>query len=488
MARQTGSSYLIRGGIVIDGTGARGQHADIRVRGDRVVEIGKLKPEPGDIVVDASGRVVSPGFIDAHSHADGGILDDPNAETQIRQGITTSCVGQDGSSNSPLAEWFSKIERTGVALNFGSFVGHGTARDYAMGKDYKRPSTPAEIQKMRAFVAGEMKAGALGLSSGLEYDPGIYSTTEELIALAEVAGVYNGIYISHVRDEENKALESFTELIRIAREGRLPAQISHIKLASSNVWGKTGDVFRLMDNARREGLDISADVYPYNYWQSTIIVLIPTRNWDDRAAWAKGVAEVGGPANVLLTTYSPDPSWQGKTIADISKMTGKDFVTVIQEIVAKTHGDGPNKGHESVVVTAMREADVRAFIRDPRIMFCTDGGLHPTHPRGAGSFPRMLGYYCREQRLFSLEEAIRKATSLPAKRMAFKGRGQIAPGYKADLVIFDPRTIRDTATTKNPASPPIGLGDVFVNGTPVLAGGQITGKHPGEALRRKERS
>ena len=478
-------TLLIKNGVVIDGTGARGQRADILVVGDTVQKIGPNLTDSADTMIDAGGRTVSPGFIDTHSHADGGLLENPDAETQIRQGITTSVVGQDGGSHFPLADWLTQVEKRHVTLNIASFVGHGTVRGQAMGADYKRKATPDEIQRMRVLVAQEMRAGGLGLSSGLEYDPGLYSDTPEIIALAEVAGSFGGLYISHVRDEEDGALTSFRELIEIAEKGRLPAQISHIKLASTPVWGKAGDVFRLMDNAGRRGADITADLYPYPYWQSSIIVLIETREWDKRELWEKGLAEIGGAKNVLLSSYEPDPAWAGKTIEEIAGMTGKDPVTIIQEIVKKTHGDTPEtKKGESVVVTAMQERDIRAFIAHPRIMFCTDGGLRGTHPRGAGSYPRILGKYVREERVIPLEEAIRKATSLPASRMGFRDRGVLVPGKKADIVLFDPRTIHDTATTKNPQSAPVGLQDVIINGVHVLRDGKMTGERPGAVLRR----
>ena len=318
--------------------------------------------------------IVAPGFIDTHSHADGGLLEKPNAESAIRQGITTAIIGQDGFSHLPLAKFFADIEAKPVALNFASFVGHGTVRSEVLGKDYKRAATTGEIEKMSALVEQEMQSGALGLSSGLEYDPGLYSTTEEVIACAKVAGAQGGIYISHVRDEENEALTSFRELIRIAEEAHLPAQISHIKLGSRPVWGKAKETLKLMQDARQRGLDISADVYPYTFWRSTITVITPTRDWNDRAAWQKGLDEIGGPDNVLLSTYTPDPTWQGKTIAEIAHSTGQDAVTIIQEIVKNTHGEGAT-GREGVVVTAMQESDLRQFIAAPHIMFCTDGGL-----------------------------------------------------------------------------------------------------------------
>lgn len=477
---------LITGGTLVDGTGARGRRADVRVAGETILEVGgRLAPRPGERVIDARGLVVAPGFIDTHSHADGGLLENPDAEVMIRQGITTSVVGQDGGSAYPLAKFFSDLEQKHVALNIASFVGHGSARGFALGSDYKRAATPGEILRMRAYVAEGMRAGALGLSSGLEYDPGLYGTTEEVIACAKVASAYGGMYISHVRDEENEALTSFRELVRIADEARLPGQISHIKLGSSPVWNHAGQVLKMMADASRGGPMITADVYPYTYWQSTITVIIPTRDWDDRKQWETGLAEIGGAQNVLLTSYSPDPAREGKTIAEIAQASGKDAVTVIQEIVQKTHGPNaaPNQ-NESVVVTAMQESDLKTFLAAPNVMFCTDGGLRPSHPRGAGSYPRILGRYVREQHVLPLEQAVRKATSLPAARMGFLDRGRIAPGYKADLVLFDPATIIDQATTAKPAAPPVGLPYVLVNGQIVLDNSKITGAHPGQVLRR----
>jgi N-acyl-D-amino-acid deacylase len=443
---QAQKSTLISGGTVIDGSGAKRRLADVRIVGDTITDIGKLRPKPGEKVIDATGLIVAPGFIDAHSHADGGLLTDPDAETQVRQGITTSVVGQDGSSHFPLASWFAEVEAKHVALNIASFVGHGTVR------------------------------------SGLEYDPGFYSTTDELIACAKAAAKYHGIYISHVRDEGDKAFESFKELITIAEKGGLPAQISHIKLDTSPVWNKAPDVMKLMQDAHKRGLDISADVYPYTYWQSTIIVLIPTRDWSDRKAWETGLAEVGGPEHVRLSTYTPDSSWAGKTIAEIAAMTGRDPITIVQEVVQKTHGEGAT-GSESVVVTAMTESDLDTFIAAPGIMFCTDGSLRPSHPRGAGSFPRVLGEYVRTKHLLTFEEAIRKATSLPAARFGFAHRGKIARGMKADIVLFDPATVQDKATVAAPAAEPVGLPTVLINGVPVLENGKITGAHPGAVLR-----
>ena len=480
--RRAVDAILIVGGTVVEGTGVPRRKADVRIVGDTIREIGDLTPQAGERVIEAKGLIVAPGFIDTHSHADGGILEMPDAETQIRQGITTVVAGQDGGHPFPLRKKLDEIAQKPVAPNIAFFAGHGTLRREVMGQNYKRPAATGEILRMCALMEQEMEAGALGLSSGLEYDPGHYSTTAELIALAKVAAQHGGLYISHVRDESNQALKSFRELIEIAEKAKLPAQISHIKLGTTPVWGKAREVLKMMADARKQGLDITADVYPYLYWQSTITVLIPSREWDNRAVWQKGLAEVGGAKNVLLTTYEPDPTWQGKTLAQLAEQTGKDPVSLIQEIVQKTHRVSPER-RESVVVTAMTEDDLRAFIADSHIMFCSDGGLRGTHPRGAGTYPRILGRYVREAKVLSLEEAIRKMTSLPAARMGFRERGAVQVGKKADIVLFDPETIRDTATTTNPTAPPVGLPTVLVNGVVVLDNGKITGEHPGAVLR-----
>jgi N-acyl-D-amino-acid deacylase len=478
------ASLLLRGGTLIDGTGAPRRRADLRVSNGVIQEIGQLKPKSVEKVIDARGLIVAPGFIDTHSHADGGLLLAPDAELPIKQGITTAIIGQDGGSNLPLSTFWAAIKARPVALNLASFVGHGSIRNAVMGEDYKRAATPAEIAKMTALVEREMKSGALGLSSGLEYDPGLYAKTEEVVALAKVAAKYRGIYISHVRDEENEALTSIRELIRIAEAAKLPAQISHIKLGSRPVWNRTAEVFRLMSDAKRRGIEISADIYPYTYWRSTITVITPTRDWSDRAAWQKGLEEIGGAKNVLLSTYTPNLAWQGKTIAQIALETGRDAVAIVQEIVQKTHSEG-STGREGVVVTAMQEDDLRRFIAHPNIMFCTDGGLRGGHPRAAGSFPRVLARYVRQLHVLKLEDAIRKMTSLPARRMGLSERGELKIGKKADIVLFDATKVIDTATTANPMSKPLGLPMVIVNGVPVLQGGEMTGARPGMVLLRQ---
>ncbi|AIE85354.1 N-acyl-D-amino-acid deacylase family protein [Fimbriimonas ginsengisoli] len=478
----TRSGIVIRGGTVYDGTGRPPFAADVRIEGDKIVGVGTIRPQKGDRIIDATGLAVAPGFIDAHSHADGGILEDPNAETQIRQGITTAVVGEDGGSALPVSKFFTQLEQHPASINFASFTGQGTIRQAVLGNDQRKP-TAAELKRMKELVDQDMRAGALGLSTGLEYEPNRYADTAEIVELTKVAARHHGIYISHVRNEDNQAFEAFRELIEVARQAHIPAEINHIKLCSTRVWGREPEVGRMMEAARKEGLDITADVYPYTYWQSTIRVIIPTEEFGNRALWEQGLKDVGGPSHVLLTGYSPDPTWAGKTIAELADKTGKDPITLIQEIIERCYGKG-NKGEESVVVTAMSEEDITNFIRDPHIMFCSDGGLHGTHPRGAGSFPRILGVYARERKVISMTEAIRKMTSLPAKRFGFRDRGVIASGKTADITLFDPKTVVDTATTKEPEAKPIGIPTVIVRGVVVLENGDPTGAHPGRAWRK----
>lgn len=479
-------SILIQGGTVYDGSGRAGKVLDVRIQGDTIVAVGRLKPLAGDRIVSARGLAVAPGFIDAHSHADEGIKDHPDAESQVRQGITTSVVGQDGEWKEPVRPYLTGIENIHPAINFAAFSGEGGIREKVMGKDFQRVARPGEIRTMAALVEEDMKDGALGLSTGLEYNPGWYSSTEELIAMGKMAAKYHGIYISHVRDETNGELQAFQELIRIGRESGMPAQISHIKLAVASMWGKYDEVRKLFADSdkpqaarRRPQFPLTADIYPYTYWSSTISVLTNSRDWGNKKVWEEGLKDVGGAQNVRLVRYTPDRTWVGKTLAEISKTTGKDPASLIMEAIDKTK-DG--KGEEGIVCTAMREEDLRRFLAMPQIMFCTDGSIGGSHPRGAGSFPRILGRYVREQHIVSLAEAIRKGTSFPASRFGLTGRGLIAKGMKADVVVLDPRTIIDEATPENPTANSVGIVDVFVNGVPVLENAKMTGRRGGRAL------
>lgn len=475
------SSILIAGGTLIDGTGARGRRAEVRIEGDQIKEIGEiggsgqLKPRTGEKVIDARGMIVAPGFIDLHNHSERGLETEPTAKSQVLQGITTLAIGPDGGSPWPIADYLAKREEQRTAVNLISFVGHATVRQRVMGRNYNRAATEAEIAQMSQLVEQGMREGAVGLSTGLEYDVGHPATTEEVIALARIAARYGGIYMSHIRDEADEAMSAFAEAIRIGREAHLPIQISHIKLGTVSVWEKAPQVVAMIETARREGVDVMADCYPYDAWHSTITVLIPSRRHDDSAAVGKGLADVGGAANVLVTSCRAHPDYEGKTLEEIARLRSMTPVEVYMQIV--------KDGGASVVCRSMKESDIRIFYRQPWVMVASDGGIGARHPRGAGTYPRVLGRYVREQRWLTLEEAIRKMTSLPAARLSLRDRGVIKAGMKADVVVFDPNRVIDTATMTNPVAESIGISHVIVNGRLVLEAGQVTGARPGAVLR-----
>lgn len=474
------ASTLLVNGVVVDGHGGPRYQADVRIQGDRIVAVGHLNRLPGETVVDLKGLVVAPGFIDAHSHADFGIAKEPTAVSQITQGITTAVVGQDGIWSKPVKAQLEEFARLKPSLNFAMFSGHGGIRGQVMGKAFERAATPGEIVLMDGLVEADMQAGALGLSSGLEYDPGHYATTEELISLAAVAGRHGGLYISHVRDEGNGALESFRELIRIGREAHCPAQVSHIKLGTQPVWGKASEAVALFEEARRSGVRVTADIYPYLYWQSSITAMTVSREFDKLETWQRALDETGGGKNVLLTKYSPNPAWQGKTMAELAATTGKSEAAVVLEIVQQTTG---GKGEESAVVTAMTEPDMKTFAQWRDTMFCSDGSIGGTHPRGAGSFPRVLSTFVRGGSWLTLEDAVRKMTFLPAQTLKLADRGEIRPGAFADLVVFDSVAVQDTATPKTPTTLSQGVRFVWVNGVLSLRDGKVIGR-AGRALKR----
>jgi N-acyl-D-amino-acid deacylase len=481
-APQPPRTVLIAGAVVVDGTGGPRRQADVRIEGDRIAAVGRLRPREGETVVRGEGRVLAPGFIDTHSHADRGLSQAPEAATQIRQGVTTAIVGQDGFSNLPLADFFRGLEEKPAALNVASFAGHSTIRRAVLGEDYRKTAAGSDLERMRALVEQEMRSGALGLSTGLEYEIGSYADTAEVIACARAAAAQGGLYISHMRDEETDVFASLRETARIAEEARVPAQVSHIKLAAATVWGRAGEALRLMERVRKPAGPLTADVYPYTYWASTLRTLVPREKQGDRRAWEAALAEVGGPANVRLSRFFPDRSWEGRTLAELAERERKDPLALVMEILERTQGAPP--GGERVVVTAMAEEDVRRFLAAPQVMIGSEGAVTGDHPRIAGTYPRILGRYVREERVLTLEEAVRKMTSFPARRMGIRDRGVIRTGMKADLVLFDPDTVIDRATVDDPNAAPVGISHVWVNGRPVLEAGRITAERPGQVVRR----
>jgi N-acyl-D-amino-acid deacylase len=331
---------------------------------------------------------------------------------------------------------------------------------------------------MRLLVEQAMREGAMGLSTGLEYETGKPASTEEVIALAKAAGANGGIYISHIRDEADKSFEALAEAIQIGREARLPVQISHIKLGTLKVWGKSKQVVDLINKARSRGQDVTADCYPYDAWSSTIRVLIPSGRHDDPIDVARGLADVGGPANVTIVSCRAHPDYEFKTMAEISKQENISPVELYMKIV--------REGGAGVVCHSMKDADIQMFYRQPWVMVSSDGGIGSRHPRGAGTYPRVLGRFVRELRWLSLPEAIRKMTSFPAARFKLQDRGLIRAGFKADLVLFDPVRVIDRATFKDPQLVADGVKRVFVNGVEVWNDGKATGERSGQALRLRK--
>lgn len=481
------AEVLVQQARVVDGTGAPAFVADVRIRGDRITEVApQLAPRPGEQVRDARGLVLAPGFIDVHSHADRGLLTDPDAATQTRQGITTMLVGQDGESAYPLRDWFARLDAAPLGVNVATMVGHATVRAQVMGRGLFRAARPEELAQMQRILAAEMAAGAFGLSTGLEYEEAIFSTTDEVVELAKVAGAAGGFYISHVRDEGRRVFEAFDELLRIGRDAKLPVQITHIKLGTPSTWGLAAQ--RLpgyFERAAREGVDLRADVYPYTYWHSTLRVLVTDRSFFDPQKVAAGLADNGGAENIRVARYAPDPALAGKTLREIAAVWGVSEVDAYMRMVRETSGSLVAGGEmESIIGTSMSEEDVRWFVAHPQIVFCSDGELHGAHPRGAGTFPRILGRYVREQGALSLEAAVHKMTGLAARYLGLTDRGRIAPGFVADLVLFDPATVIDNATVEDPEAAPTGIIGVMNAGEWVIEDGRSTGKRPGKALRK----
>jgi N-acyl-D-amino-acid deacylase len=470
----TASTWIVVGAQVADGTGKPLETKNVRISGDQILEVGALEPKPGEKVVSGNGLVLAPGFIDVHNHSERGLVDDPLAETQISQGITTLVIGADGDSPWPIGDYLEARRKAPATVNVMTMVGHATVRSQVMGEDFKRRATKDEIAKMAALVDQGMREGGAGLSSGLEYDVGSYSSTGELIALSKAAARRGGFYMTHTRDEGNKSFKALQEAAIISHEGGLPLEISHIKLATVDVWGQAAKVVTLFQQRRMLGQDVTADCYPYEAWHSDLYTLVPNKKYNDRASVERGIRDVGGPSRVTITACTSHPEYAGRTLEEIAKAENTTPTTLFSRIIAD--------GGAEVIGHSMKEEDVFEFYKQPWVMVASDGGIHSAHPRGAGTFPRVLGRYVRVRKLLTLQEAIRKMTSLPARRMKLSDRGVIAPGRRADLVLFDPKTVIDHSTFTDPEKLSEGIVLVAVNGQPVWADGKPTGARPGRVL------
>jgi N-acyl-D-amino-acid deacylase len=474
---------------VIDGIGGTAREANVRLVENRIAEVGDFEPGRADTIVDAAGLVLAPGFIDTHSHHDIGLLDMPEALAAVSQGITTIVAGQDGGQQYPLAEFFARLEADPVAINVASYAGHGTLRGRVMGEDYQRRMTLPELTEIAELLEAEMEAGALGLATGLEYDPGSFSSTGELIALASVVATRGGRYMSHIRSEDQFFWDAIDEAITIGREVGLPVRVSHIKLAMSRWWGQSDRLIRKLDAARESGIDLTADIYPYRAWHTDfawLVTLFPERDLDRRDGAEYILRDMLSPEGILLPDYRPEPAYNGMTVAEISALRETDPETALMDLLKAEMAMGDEGGGSPMLGFAMDEPDMEALMAWPHTVVGSDGELNGSHPRGYGAFTRYLGHYIRERKVLSLEEGVRRITSMPAQQVGLRGRGSIEGGNYADLVLFDPDTIEDRATAESPHLPSLGIAKVWVNGQLVFEDGQVTGNRPGVPIRRND--
>ncbi|MFN7258333.1 MAG: N-acyl-D-amino-acid deacylase family protein [Cyclobacteriaceae bacterium] len=478
---------VIRGGMLFDGSGNPGVVTDLAINADTIAFVGDLSNAIGAKEVNGNGLILAPGFIDTHSHHDRGLSEDPSGLALVSQGITTIIVGQDGGSDLPLKKYFQLLIDSPVAVNVGSYSGHNTLRDRVLGDDFKRKSTQSEIDSMVKLLRVDMEAGAFGLSTGLEYDPGIYSSKEEVLQLAKILPDYKGRYISHLRSEDRYFWDALQEIITIGREVKVPVQISHFKLAMRGLWGKADSALLLLNEARKEGIEITADLYPYTYWSSTIRVLFPERNFRDEKEAAFILKEVTSAEGIIFSKYGPNPDYNGKSLAEVASLEKMSPEKMLVEIIKRL--DDCRKKNDncggSIVATSMDEEDVKKLMKWPYTNICSDGTSSGRHPRGFGAFTRVLGHYVRDEKTIAMSEAIYKMTGLAADQIGIKKRGRIKVGNYADLVLFDEKSVKDEATIQNPQLVSKGIEQVWVNGKEVFTKGNVTGNLVGKVIYRQ---
>ena len=487
-------AYLIRNATVVDGTGGPAFTGSVLVRGDKIAHAGGAEmPADGATVIDGTGLVVCPGFIDLHTHCDTGSprLTEPAGRANpnyVAQGVTTVVTGNCGAGPVDAAKFFAALEAGGVGTNVVHQVPHGSLREQVMG-NADRPPTAAELAGMEKLTDKAFADGAWGLATGLIYTPGAYAKTDELIALAKVAGRHGGHYASHIRDEGAGLLGAIEEAVRIGKEGGCPVHVSHIKASGKAAHGLSARAVGLIETARRGGQVVTADQYPYTASSTSLrAILVPTRYRDGteaeyvarlddprtgpkiRADLEAALAERGNGKLIQIARYAKTPAWQGKRIADVAAAEGKSPVDVVLEI-ERTGGAG-------VVNFAMSEEDVRVYMKQLWVATASDGGVQLAtassvpHPRSYGTFPRKIGFYAIEEKLVPLEQAVRSCTGLPADVLRLTDRGYLRPGCYADVVVFDPKAFRDAATFDKPHRYPAGVRWVFVNGRPAVADGK----------------
>ena len=523
---------VIKNGLILDGTGGPAWTADLGIAGDTITAIGSIQPEQGKKILEAEGLQVSPGFIDIHTHSDGNILVYPGADSRVRQGITTEITGNCGDSAAPLtgldadqrrkewkeesgidaswtdlASYFELLEKTGIAINQAMLVGQGTLRQNAIGL-VDRPLSSEEMRSVIYALEEVLEQGAIGLSTGLEYAPGIYTPTSEIVELARLVARRDGLYASHIRDEEQLLLEAVNEAIEIGRQAGVRVEISHLKASGQPNWNKQNAALALLENGRQQGINVLADAYPYTAFSTGLSILLEP--WVREGGSTAIVQHLKDPADririrtevsermskdlgdfdlIVISRLQTEKnrSLIGKSLTEIGQIWNAEPVDAMLRLLEEEETSVSFIGH------GMSEENVERVLSHPLVMLGSDGwSMAPTgkaaesrpHPRSYGSFPRVLGYYVRERQLFDLPTAVKKMTSMPASQAGITDRGRIAVGMKADLVVFNADTIKDEATFESPHRFPLGIEYVLVNGIPVVERGQPTTARPGRALRK----
>ncbi|WP_332367721.1 amidohydrolase family protein [Spirosoma telluris] len=484
---QLPQTQLITNILLIDGAGTAPRKASVRLRNDRIWEVGELTAFPNESVTDGKGLVLAPGFIDSHSHHVSGFDSQPDALAVVNQGITTIVSGQDGGSY-----WMdslqAQLKRKPVAVNIATYTGHATLRQQAMGVNgLYRTAKPEEVDKMKALLRAEMSKGSLGLSTGLEYEAAFFSNRDEVIQLAQAAADSGGRYISHIRSEDVMLDDALDEIIQIGRMTKMPVQISHLKIALRDKWGQSSQLLAQLERARAEGINITADCYPYDYWMSTLRVLFPKRDYTNATSAEFAVNQLFDPTQSVLVRFAANPAYAGKTVGDIAQLRNEKPAQTLMGLVAEAstfaQKNPEAEGVEGIMGKSMDEPDVKNFLAWSHTNICSDGA-YGGHPRGYGAFTRVLGRYVRDQKLMPLETAIYKMTALTAEHLGLKNRGLITPGYFADLVLLNPDTVQDNARIGESSSLSTGIEAVWVAGQLVYQGQKATGAHPGVLIRR----
>jgi N-acyl-D-aspartate/D-glutamate deacylase len=497
------ADVVLKGGTVYDGSGQPGVVGDVAIKGDRIVAVGSFNTAGNPKIIDCAGLVVAPGFIDLHTHSDGPLTVERTRAnlSYVTQGVTTVVTGNCGAGPTDVAGFYAKLEKNGVGSNVAHLVPHNAVRESISG-NVNRPPTADELERMKKLVDRGMRDGAWGLSTGLIYNPGTYAKTPELIELAKVAAAHHGIYASHIRHEEAGLLDAIAEAITIGKEAGLPAHISHIKCSGRRMWGRSGDAIALIEAARAAGQVVTADQYPYTASSTSLRAFVVPAQFREgstkefrerlsdpelgpkiRTAIEREVAARDHGKMLRVCSCSSHPAYAGKDLATIAEQEGKSVVDLVVEI--------ERGGGAQMVSFGMSEEDVRVFMRRPWVATASDGSSKVPvkdvpHPRSYGTFPRKIGRYSIEERVLSLEQAIRSASGLPADIIRLPERGYLKSGFLADVVVFDPATYRDTATYDQPHQFATGVRWVYVNGTAAIADGKPTNALAGRPLRHTD--